>query len=156
MPFNDQTINSAITLSEYTATALIDSVASHESPIILRDLSQESRYLGVDGWHGHKHQDKPWSNTDNIIGRITNRQRLNGYPSPFNNQAINGVTGDSEHYSNVSRSDGATESSINLRELLGCESVYTFMEGWHGYQHLDQPWNATPTHVETVHTQEMQ
>lgn len=154
--FTEQVIHCAITLSEYTAAALIDSVTSHESPIMVRDLLQESSYLGVDGWHDHKHQNKPWNNTDNVIGRTTNRQWLNGYPSPFNDQTINGVTGDSEHYSNVSRSDGATESPIVEKEFLGCESTYDFMDSWHGYQHLNQPWNATPTHIETVHSQEMQ
>ncbi len=154
--FTEQEIHCAVTLSEYTAAAIIDSVTSDESPIMLRDLLQESEYLGVDGWHDHKHLNRPWNDADNVIGRTTNRQWLNGYPEPFDDQTINGVTGDSKHYANVLGSDGVTETPIIEKEFLGCESAYTFMDGWHGYQHLNQPWNAMPPNIETVHSQEMQ
>lgn len=151
-----QEIHKGAGLSEYLLAASRGDSAYQSDPLMERGQIGESQYSGADGWHNYKHLNRAWSDPDSIVDWISDRHMLNNSPPPLGGQSVYDAMNESNRHSSVMSNIADPDTPTGERKLLGNQTAYAFMEGWHGYQHLNTSWDATPAHIETVHSQVMQ
>lgn len=154
-PFSDQHVHKGVGLSEYVLETLCDNADDQNNAMMVRGQIGESYYSGADSWHSYKHQNRPWNYQDSIVDWSAVRHMRNGSPHALDDQVIHDPFGESDRYAMAVSDMSGAYTPIGERELLASETVYPDI-GWHGYQHLNKSWDASPAHIETSHTQVMQ
>lgn len=155
-PVSDQEIHRGEGLSEYLLAALRGDSEYQSDPLMERGQIGESRYSGADGWHSFKHLNRAWNEPDAVADRIIDRQMLNQSPPAYSGQLAHNMMNETNYHSSVMSDIDDPNAATGERELLGDQTAYSTLDGWHGYQHLNTSWDATPAHIETVHSQVMQ
>lgn len=127
-------------------------VADAPQPIIVKTHVGNGQYRGVDGWHDHQHLDRPWRDISHIISRMTYRQSVTSDPEPYSDQHITSQ-GVSEYLGTPPVSNFEASDVLHDRGSVFEDAAYRYADGWHGYMHLNQPWNETQPIVQGRHTQ---
>ena len=126
-------------------------VADAPQPIVIQPVGN-GPYHGVDGWHDHRHLDRPWRDISHIISRMTYRQSVTSDPEPYSDQHITSL-GVSEYLGKTPMSNFEVSDVLHHRGSVFEDAAYRYADGWHGYMHLNQPWNETHPIVQSSHIQ---